>query len=471
MSDAASKLGYGVPRDASVVVNRTTKKYEFLYNRYEPGDIATCTFPTGTEYIDTRRSFLQFELVNTKEPKLDNEPLVERFLFGVHGSACNIIKQICIFARSGEELCRIEDFNLLSNMLLPLTYEKDWFDRQGACMWYGDRLYAHQQTCSIPMYILSPLFGYGRLLPAALVSGMRVEITLEISDRVSFGVLRNGAPGDPIVISPVDGFEYAITDLFFHLEVVKLSDSMRIAMDEITATKGVELVYSGWHHMHADPHNDLQGGIDLTISDSYARALRAFARVRPVRSGMYGEGQRDSFRGEHVFPVAEYQWRLGDRYYPDKPVAKTGYPIQESYIHTLNAVNQWDSRRKQSLLPLLHDDSMSTITTEVMKGNYTAGYGEDLLGFVPGFVGQLGSFSRDSHVIGVDLTRDSDDGLSGRSINNVEPLTLWLKGNTNVQEYSSLNTLLLAPPERVVDIFMQYAKLVRVFTNNVQVEK
>lgn len=471
MSDAASKLGYGVPKDTSVVVNRTTKQYNFLHNTYGPSDIATCTFPTGTEYIDTRRSFLTFELLNTKEPKFDTPPTVERFLFGVHGSACNIIKQICIFARSGEELCRIEDFNLLSNMLLPLTYERDWFNRQAAGMWYGDRLYAHKQTCCIPMYILSPLFGYGRLLPAALVSGMRVEITLEIADRVCFGAVILDDPPIPRVTTPVDGFDYSITELSFHLEVVKLADSIRIAMDEIIATRGVELVYSGWHHMYTDPGHDLQGGIELTISDSYARALRAFARVRAIRSGMYADGMRDSFRGEHIFPIAEYQWRLGDRYYPDKPVVNSGRPIMVTYMHALNAMNQWDSRRKQSLLPLLHDDTMSTITTEVMEGTYEAGYGDSYLGFVPGFVGQLGSFARDSHVVGVDLTRDSDDGLTGRSINNVEPLTLWLKGNTNVLEYTAFNFILPDPPERTVDMFMQYAKLVRVFSNNVQVEK
>ena len=96
MSDAASKLGYGVPRDTSVIVKRTTRDYDFLHNTYNPGDIAICTFPTGTEYIDTRRSFLSFEF--KMQTYVDTT-----FLFGVHGSVCNIIRNICVYARSGED--------------------------------------------------------------------------------------------------------------------------------------------------------------------------------------------------------------------------------------------------------------------------------------------------------------------------------------------------------------------------------
>lgn len=472
MSDLASKLGYGVPRDTSIVVNRTIKKHKFLHNEYNPGDVATCTFVSGTDYIDTRRSYLSFEFIS-------EIGVTDRmFAFGVHGSACNIIKTICIYARSGDELCRIDDFNLLSNMMLPLKHEHDWFNRQGAGMWFGDRIYNSKQTCVIPMYILSPLFGYGRLLPAALVSGMRVEITLESADKVTFGAkVWNGAP--PLDEKGVaDATNYSISDVYFNLEVVKLGDSIRMAMDEIISTKGVELVYSGWHHVFTEPGNDMQSGVDLTISDSYTRALRAFARVRPLHNGsqtnsVHKDSQRDSFRGEHIFPIAEYIWRLGDRYYPDTNVNNSGRPIIESYVHALNAVNQYDGSRFQSFLPLLRDDWNWLVTGIMMGGTTDAGVGSTYQGFMPSFVGTLGSYTRDSHVIGVDLTRDSDETLSGRPVNNVEPLTLSLKGNTNTLEYQAgtTTTRITTPPLRRLDMFMEYAKLVRVFTDNVQVEK
>lgn len=467
MSDTASKLGYGIPRDTSVVVNRTTKQHSFLYNQYNPGDIATCTFPTGTDYIDTRRSFLRFEFHTSSAANL--------YSFGVNGSACNVIKDICIYARSGEELCHVEDFNLLTNMMLPLTYDNEWRARQGASMWHGDRIYQTKQTCVIPMYILSPLFGCGRLLPAALVSGMRVELTLDDSNKVTFGA----AKATPGPIGPADTADYYISDVGFHTESVKLGDSIRMAMDEITATKGVELVYSGWHHTFTEPGHDMQCDNELTISDSYSRALRAFARVRSRGNGtednsIHPDGQRDSFRGEHIFPIAAYQWRFGERYYPDNAVKNDGNrPIIETFMHTLNAVNQHDGDRRQTFLPLLRDDATWKVTEDILSGLTTAGNGTEYPGFFPSFVGQLGSFTRDSHVIGVDLTRDSDETFSGRPVSNVEPLTLLWRCNTNLREfqYNSLVTQVLRPPLRRLDMFLQYAKLVRVFTNNVQVEK
>lgn len=471
MDQFVSKLGYGVPRDTSVVVNRTTKAFNFLYDSYQPGDIATCTFPTGTDYIDTRRSFLMFEFTPVVDPD-------HMYMFGVHGSACNIIKTIAIYARSGEELCRVENFNLLSNMMLPLKYDSEWFNRQGGGMWHGDRVYTSPQTCIIPMYILSPLFGYGRLLPAALVSGMRVELTMEDSNKVTYGALIDTGVPPNDVKGPAPALSYTITAPMFKVETVKLGDAIQRAMNEVIATKGVELVYSGWHHTFTEPGHDMQGGVELMISDSYTRALRAFARVRPRENGtatnsIHVEAERDSFRGEHIFPVAEYQWRLGERYYPDQPVGNGNRPIIESFTQALNAVNQYDGRRKQSLLPLLHDDTISTITEEVMDGNSAAGYGDVFPGFVPSFVGQQGSYARDSHVIGVDLTRDSDISISGRPVNNAEPLTLWLRGNSNVREYQQGSTSdpIFSPPLRRLDMFMQYVKLVRVFTNNVEIEK
>ena len=482
MSDAALKLGYGIPKDTSVVVNRTTKTYKFLHNTYNPGDIATCTFPTGTDYIDTRRSFLEFEFNNdyTPPPPPPGLPGETLYSFGVHGSMCNVIQQICIYSRTGDELCRIEDFNLLSNMLLPLTYDREWFSRQGAGMWHGNRLYNSKQTAVIPMYILSPLFGYGRLLPAALVSGMRVELTLESADKVTFGaqVFIDIAQPPYDTQEPANGTNYFLSDMYFNVEVVKLGDSIRMAMDEIISTKGIELVYTGWHHTFTEPGHDMQNNTTIMIRDSHARALRAFARIRSRENGtetnsIHPETQRDSFRGEHIFPIAEYQWRHGERYYPDGGVKNGNRPIIESYVHVLNAVNQYDGSRGQSLLPLFSDDPTWQIPHNTMLGFLSTGFGGIYPGFMPSFVGQIGSYVRDSHVIGVDLTRDSENSLSGRPVNNVEPLSLTLKCNDNTREYqyNSSDTVITAPPLRRLDVFMEYAKLVRVFTNNIQVEK
>ena len=78
----------------------------------------------------------------------------------------------------------------MHNVLIPLTYDKHWLDTVGQTMNCGQHFMRNRRLpggalvaspavrtrCMIPMYMLSPLFGYGRLLPAMLMSGLRIEI-------------------------------------------------------------------------------------------------------------------------------------------------------------------------------------------------------------------------------------------------------------------------------------------------------
>lgn len=478
MSDVSSRLGYGIPSDTSVVVNRTTKVCDVFGvnstgasitgDTYTDGQIITCTFPAGTDYVDTRRSFLTFELFSTVVGN-------KKWMFGVHGSGCNFFKSIAIFARSGEELCRTEDFNLLKNMMLQFQYSRQWFQRQGAGMWYGSKVFNSPQTFIIPMYILSPLFSYGKLLPAALVSGMRIELTLEQHEKVTFGVLVDAED-----VLPEPAMTYSIGKVQFHLEMVKLGDNIRMAMDEVLATKGIEMVYTGWHHTSLRSETGMKHTTSVSITDSYTRGLRAFARVRALESDEYKdqnrlppEDERDSLRGEHIFPYQTYQWRHGDRYYPDKPVVSNGSrSIIKSLSYMLNAVNQFDGDREQSYATLLGDYSMSEITEELLSGNLNAGQDVAFTFWYPPFPGKLGCYARDAHVVGVDLTRDSDVKISGRPINNIEPLTFNFTCNPfSGEESDAGGGIAQVDVPRIVDVFLQYVKLVRVFLNSVQVEK
>lgn len=477
MSDVKAKLGYGIPNDTSVVVNRTTKVCDVFGNHpdqtdsfradsYSDGQIFTCTFPAGTDYVDPRRSFLSFEVFSALDAEKVN-------FFGVHGSACNFFESVTVFSRSGQELCRTENFNLLKNMLLQYQYSRQWFQRQGAAMWYGSRIFSSPQTCVIPLYVLSPLFAFDKLLPAALVSGMRVEIKMAPNTAMIGGV----AVGEDIF--PVNPLSWSVGEIQYNLEMVKLGDHIRTAMDGILATKGVELVYSGWHHASLYSRTGMVGETTVSISDSYSRALRAFARVRPVHLPQEGkngsveeEGQRDSFRGEHVFPVSRYQWRHGDRYHPDKPVSGGGGRIIiKSMQHLLNAVDQLDGNREQTYGSLAGDYNMSEITEDIMDGNLSAGSGVGFALWYQVFPGKIGSYIRDGHLLGVDLTRDSDVKISGRPINNVDPLSLTFTCIPDTLELTSGGEPMTITPARRVDIFLQYVKLVRIFTNNVEIEK
>lgn len=191
-------LVYKLEPDMSVAINRTHKTHYFQQPKYTNNQPAICILNSGADYIDTRRSFLHFEveldtIVSTIGGGNDirisayNNQAVIHGLFGPNGSILNLIDTVTITTRSGDELSRTTDLAMLSNMLLPLHHGKDWRDTVGQLMGFGDAVYGTnnagvihphaKRTYAIPLYVLSPLFSYGRLMPAMLMSGLRIQIT------------------------------------------------------------------------------------------------------------------------------------------------------------------------------------------------------------------------------------------------------------------------------------------------------
>lgn len=212
---AVNDLTYVLEPDLSVASNKTHKVHHFQNTEYGPGQNAICILNSGADYIDTRRSWLQFDVVYPHH----------RIHLGTHGSACNFIRQITISTRSGDVLCQLFDFNLMNNILLPLTYDKGWFDTVGQTMAFGSHVEAGvdlKNRLMIPMYCLSPLFAYGRLMPAMLMSGLRIEIVWEQPAKVGYN------PDNPI------NQAYTIHNPEFIMSSVQLSDSIQRALNELS---------------------------------------------------------------------------------------------------------------------------------------------------------------------------------------------------------------------------------------------
>ena len=124
-----NNLIYALEPDLSVAVNKTHKKHFFQANEYRDNQSSICILNSGAEYIDTRRSYLSFNIEITQESDVTALNEVGGY-FGTQGSACNLIDTITVSTRSGDEISRITDYPLLMNMLCPMTFEKDW-DKKG----------------------------------------------------------------------------------------------------------------------------------------------------------------------------------------------------------------------------------------------------------------------------------------------------------------------------------------------------
>jgi len=533
---ALNDLTYVLEPDMSVAVNKTHKRHFFQSNTYVPQQRGICILNSGADYIDTRRSFLSFEC------KLSpSAGALTHGFFGTGGSACNLIESILISTRSGDELCRITDFGLLQNMMIPLTYCNSWTQTTGQLMGLGggvldsrglvhkDKYGANGQRFLIPMYLLAPLFGYGRLLPAMLMSCMRIEITWAPTAKAFKGhAATDGASAD------VGAVPYTIENLYFDLASVQLSDSIQRALNEQSATNGLEIVYTDYEKTEVN-HGQLSDVFHCEVRKSCSRALKAFARIRCKSTGV-AEGSMDSFKAESVWPVIEYQWQLGSLYFPQQPI-KASDPTKpftcaaESYAHLLESVDKFHPGSKPPALTfrgklekmassfgqagefaagvdairvpktlvgvtvpgvaaavdfpgvaatvLREDQSLPLALNgfEATKGVFTdyGHVGDDNMMVPRCDSAMVGSFANDQHTIGVTLERSTMFNLAGVPVNNSRVLALRVKMKAETSEWKVSKDPNIATDHsegtRSLSVYLKYVKLARVFLNNVEVEQ
>lgn len=478
-------LNYVLEPDLSVATNKTHKKHFFQSSSYEHGQQGICILNSGADYIDTRRSFLSFELSGT-------HTATRTYTLGSLGTACNLIKNITISTRSGDELCRITDYNALQHMILPLTYDEEWFQTTGQLMGQGKRIrkgagntVTHRFI--IPMYVLSPLFAYGRLLPAMLMSGMRIEIEWEDKIKPFFATTEDVAADNTNVrdLSTSDGqLTTTIKDPYFSLASVQLSDSIQRALNELSATNGLEVVYCDWERTTIDNRTDL-ATVNIEVRKSCSRALKAFARVRATGGAAADttpmpDSKKDSFRAEQEFPFTEYQWQLGSLYFPQQPVkAATAYDCGiEAYAHTLEAADKFHGDARQPLLSL-HGGGIAhgaQFASQLAGGADNDPYELKAVVAVNAATdfGTHGSYMFDSHVLGVTLERSTMFNLAGVPVNNSRVLSLRAKLQTAKSGEVRADTgapITTGATYRKIDVFLKYVKLARVFLNNVEVEQ
>ena len=534
-------LVYVLEPDLSVATNKTHKIQYFQQSSYGSGQNAICILNSGADYIDTRRSWLQFDVAAT-----GGTALTTNLYLGANGSACNFINQVTISTRSGDVLCQLFDYNLMQNILLPLTYDKQWFDTVGQTMMYGGGLdttvvqagFETKNRMCIPMYVLAPLFGYGRLMPAMLMSGLRIEIQFANSTQAfqalptgsySIGLNAIGITTTATLVGnlptymsadPVPATGFTVTDAQFVLSSVQLSDSIQRSLNELSATNGLEIVYPDYERTQGTFGNG-SNEVNIEVRKSCSRALKAFTRVRfnnfDAATGIGVETNNDSFRAERGFPFYEYQWQLGSLYFPQQAVrskdtttlgcneiAPTAYNmLLESFdaYHGGKTVSLPYHRVKETNAPVYGGNrtgqtlyTVFPINSILNNDSYKAG---EFKAQNPNSLGEIGSFKRDAHSIGVTLERSTMFNLAGVPVNNSRVLAFHGRMCSTTQETKVLAAGVVGPIlgaagvvlqpaaagtiwegglvtvniSRKVDIFLKYVKLCRVFLNNVEVEQ
>jgi len=518
---AVNDLTYLLEPDLSVAVGVTHKNHFFQSTDYTSSQRAVCILNSGADYIDTRDSYLQFDLTTAAKGK---------GYFGAQGSVLNIIKTITVSTRSGDEISRIVDCNRLNNMINSYRYDNQWMSTVGQSIAAGSShispdplasatYVAKPTTYCIPLYLLSDFFGYGRLLPSMIMSGLRIEIEFESSDHVfihsanvqtttldpRYGAARllsDASDGVQLTTGAANLGEYQVLRPQFVLKSVQLTDATQRALNEMSATNGLEIVYTDFER--TETQFDGAGNKHVEVRKACSRALQAYARIRvsdPMElgknyehmlqtTGLYGPEvgavvsdhhctsgytakHFDSFASEPLSQVSSYQWQLGSLYFPQQPVkGEIGEVATAGYCQSLIAMGKWGVNKPRthcqlhSNTPAITKDLESITPAYPRKtivlnnpNQFVRGHDLNMQQLYEPVMPQAqpGTFTSYGQTWVVGLERSSMFELAGVPINNSRVLALRFEVQNSVK--------------RTVDVYLKYVKLARVFLNNVEVEQ
>jgi len=298
---------YKLPTPTSVVTNRVLKRQYFQQRSYSSEQTMTCTFNTGTDYVDVKNSALILKITATTSGVGD--------LIGNWGtgSASNIIRNIRVNHRSGTSYTNTQKINTWRKSRDRYHHNPQWFATVGALMGYDGALDFNDTvtdgetiTCVIPLTHVHPFFDPegGVMLPANMASGLRVELDLESA--VTAFLSTDGA-------NPLDG--YTIDDCYFQTMNISLMDSAGASLNSVAQKSSLEYIYKDvFTSQNSHPSN--QNQINIDIAKSVAFADTAFSVIQ-AQSDL-SLSTADSFSS--AFIAGKWDMTLGSNHYPNVKV-------------------------------------------------------------------------------------------------------------------------------------------------------
>jgi len=470
---AVNDLNYVLPPDLSVSVNRTHTNHYFQSSQYSDSQRAICILNSGAHYGDMRLSSLEFGVTLNSSGSTN----VCDAYFGKNGSALNMIDSITISSRSGDEISRIDQADLLRYVTTGFRHTSAWIDTVGKAAGYNGVILEETRNrnttyFSIPLYCLSDIFAYGRLLPPGLLSGMRISITWTKPARAFIVNAKNVVGGAPIVADGTDIIQsYTIKNPYISMYAVQLTDGVQRALNELSATNGLEIVYCDWEATEASYAQSANTTVQLEVRKAASRALKAIAVTRNTTSAL--AHNNDSYATHH-WDYRKWQWQLGSLYFPQQPVLassdnllvsdQVANSLAESYKHALITFGCYKNGGRTCAVPFrdtknylesgFEDKTLATLDQTPWET-----VENDTTGVQASKNGHWGTYSHGMSVVGVLLERSDLFNLSGVPINNSRVLSF------RTQYQSTAETV------RTLTVFLKYVRLARVFLNNVEVEQ
>lgn len=360
---ALNSLHYSVPQDLSVTVSRTHLKSFFSQNSYTQGQRAICVSNSGGAFVNLTTSYLTLTVTNDTAAKMS---------WG-GGSVCNLFAQTALTSRDGTSIELNQRANAWSLIHSNVFREPGWRDTIGQCIGMkptvtnagatnrNEILAGASMTYQIPLSCLFSLAREDQLMPSALLSGLRFELTFET------GTYAAVWSENPL------GKSYTISDISISLDSCTLSDSASRSLQMQAAQGGLTIGFTSVHNSQSPLK---QGSSVDEIRKSASRMLSVFMLIRPSEGN--DPWQTDFFKTP-AFNLKSFQIRLGSLLFPSAPIGNTVAQCEsELYLNTVRSIGSMISNPS----PLSYDrwagrssavDGLGVICTSLERGDASKG--------------------------------------------------------------------------------------------------
>jgi len=328
-------LIYKTPMDSSLSVQRNLQTFNFdstSYNNASPS--MSVNFQAGAGYINCATSYVALELTVTPA-----NAEATQFGWGI-GSASNLFRTNIVTTRSGTEVDRAQNINVLLPHLHRAKNPSEWFESVGALAGYSQlRLVDEDKNIErygtyevkvphqfvIPLSHFCGIFTSKQLMPSQLASGMRMDCQLEnILSALRLYKTDNEATEDGAVT-------YTISNPKLILDVSILSDGALAQLTQQAGKNGLEYSFSTFAN---EASTTTTANINVQFSRSVARALRCYVVPRPIDE--INKTIADAFT-TGVIAYERLQFQIGSTYFPNREIQNNA----QAYANLLQTHGQF----------------------------------------------------------------------------------------------------------------------------------
>jgi len=405
-----NQLAYEFPAQLSVSTRRHRVTNYFQRNSYAQGETMVLDSQTGSAFVCGPDSYLSFVLTTTVAGTFGS------------GSVLNLFRTVRVKTRGGQELNRIENFNVLASKYAKWTKSNDWVASEAQVLGFaGSEIHgtgvATATRYTIPLKYIAPIFAQSKLLPPQLCEGLRIELDTENHDTALAGVTGT----------------YSITVPQILFDATTIADAFSRRIGELSATQGLNIMFSNFYSNQVSGSGG-QTSFNYDIKKAASKCMRLWVVSR--KNANINTAASDSL-GSLPMDYSSVSTHIGADYIPNVPIRATGYVVtvanadtpansrvvSELYYHTLSAVS--DNER-----PCYPSVGLANLTSDAAD-------------------------KRDSILV-FSYNKSTLDNLSGYSVNNSRALIVDIECNTIVNGDDTV---------RRIDNWMEHLRNVRIFAN------